>query len=127
MRLDDREHTTTWEMRQGASYVPTLIEVDGRVYVFADNGVVTCLATESGKELWRERLSDGFWASPVSDGQSIYCLDKNGVVKVLKAGDKCEVLGSFDLGAPSQAAAAIVRGRIFFRTTRQLWCFVGEK
>jgi outer membrane protein assembly factor BamB len=123
MRLDDREHTTTWEMRQSASYVPTLIEVDSRVYVFADNGVVTCLDSESGKELWRERLSDGFWASPVSDGQSIYCLDKNGVVKVLKAGDKCEVLGSYDLGAPSQAAAAISRGRIFFRTTAKLYCF----
>jgi hypothetical protein len=36
------------------------------------------------------------------------------------------VLGSFDLGAPSQAAAAIVRGRIFFRTTRQLWCYEAE-
>ncbi|MFM7562246.1 MAG: PQQ-binding-like beta-propeller repeat protein, partial [Planctomycetota bacterium] len=123
MRLDDRDHATTWETRQSASYVPTLIEVDSRVYVFADNGVVTCLETESGKEVWRERLSEGFWASPVSDGQSIYCLDKNGVVKVLKAGDKCEVLGSYDLGAPSQAAAAIASGRIFFRTTAKLYCF----
>lgn len=126
MRLDDREHSTTWEMRQAASYVPTLIEVEGRVYVFADNGVVTCLESESGKEVWRERLSDGFWASPVSDGHSIYCLDKNGEVKVIKAGDKFEVLGSFDLGAPSQAAAAISGERIFFRTTKHLWCFAAS-
>jgi len=126
MRLDDREHATTWEMRQAASYVPTLIEVEGRVYVFADNGVVTCLDSDTGKEVWRERLSDGFWASPVSDGSSIYCLDKNGEVKVVKAGDKYELVGSYDLGAPSQAAAAIAGGRIFFRTAEKLWCFEGE-
>lgn len=116
-------HAPTWEVRQGAGYVPSVIEVAGQVYLFADNGIVTCLAAESGRGIWRQRLSSGFWASPVSDGRSLFCPDKDGVLWVLRAGGKFEQLGSCDLNAPTQATPAIVAGHLLVRTENRLWCF----
>lgn len=116
-------HQPQWEVRQGAGYVPSVIEVDGRVYLFADNGVVTCVSGETGRELWRERVSSGFWASPVSDGRALFCPDKDGVLKVLKAGEKFELFASCPLGAPSQATPAISGQQLLVRTQDRLWCF----
>ncbi len=121
--LGAASHPTLWEVRQGAGYVPTVLEVDGMVYLFADNGIVTCVDAENGKEQWKQRVSDGFWASPVSDGKYLYCPDKQGTLKVLKAGSSYELVGSVELGSPSQASPALSEGRLFVRTEDKLWCF----
>ena len=116
-------HKPSWEVRQGAGYVPSVIEVAGRVYLFADNGVVTCVAADSGREVWRERVSNGFWASPVSDGKALFCPDKDGVLRVLKAGDRFELVSSCELASPSQATPAIAGNQLLVRTQDRLWCF----
>jgi outer membrane protein assembly factor BamB len=126
VNLAASNHQPAWEVRQGAGYVPSVIEVAGRLYLFADNGVVTCVAADSGREIWRERVSTGFWASPVSDGQTLFCPDKDGILKLIKAGDRFELLASCPLGSPTQASPAISGKRLLVRTQDRLWCFGSE-
>jgi outer membrane protein assembly factor BamB len=121
--LASANHPTLWEVRQGAGYVPSVLEVAGKVYLFADNGIVTCVDGETGREQWKQRVSDGFWASPVTDGTRLFCPDKNGNLKILNSGSSYELLGSIPLGAPSQATPALAGGRLIVRTENKLWCF----
>src|SRR5437762_2704195 len=54
-----------WRVTKGAAYVPSPLYHAGRLYVVADNGVVTCLEPATGKEVWTGRLRGGFSSSPV--------------------------------------------------------------
>jgi outer membrane protein assembly factor BamB len=119
--LDD--HAVRYRLNQSIAYVPTLLAVDQRVYVVADNGVASCYSLDGGDPLWRQRLGDGFWSSPVSDGRNLFCVDKDGTVHVVAAKDQFELLGSFELGEPTQATPAIHNGQLLVRTARQLFCF----
>lgn len=121
--LDQTPPKPTLEIHSGASYVPSLIAVDRWLFVFGDNGVVTCVLLTTGEEQWQFRIGDGFWASPVSDGRHLYCLDRKGVAHVLAVDSSPRLVGSYSLGHESQATAAIRQGKIYLRTTDRLWCF----
>ncbi len=114
------------ELHKNLCYVPTPIAVDGRLYLFADNGVVSCVDPGNGEYHWREKLCQGWWGSPVSDGRRIYSVDKDGVVHVIIAGETFSGDSSFPLGEASSATPALSGGRLVLRTESQLWCF-GEK
>ena len=72
-----------------------------------------------------ERHSDRHRASPVYADGKIYLTARDGVVTVVKAGRKFEVLASNDLGEPAEsisASPAISNGRIYLRTFDALYC-----
>lgn len=80
----------------------------------------TCLELATGKEVWQERLSGSFSASPVCAGNNIYCVSDKGDVFVLAAKDEFEQLARVPLGGPSQATPAIAGGKLVFRTDKHL-------
>ena len=62
-------------------------------------------------------------ASPVYADGKIYCIARDGVVTVLKAGAQWEVLGVNDIGEPIHATPALAGGRIYVRTRSAIYCF----
>jgi outer membrane protein assembly factor BamB len=54
-----------WSTGKGVPSRPSLLIVDGRLYMVNNGGVVTCLDARNGKRLWSERLGGEYWASPV--------------------------------------------------------------
>jgi hypothetical protein len=62
----------------------------------------------------------GFTASPVAGGDRIYFTSEEGVVHVLKAGPRFELLATNDLGETCMATPAISEGRLFFRMRHHL-------
>jgi outer membrane protein assembly factor BamB len=112
-----------WQHTRGNPYVPSAIVVDGRFYVADDNGIATCLATDTGKTLWRKRFSGAFTASPVAGDGKIYFTNESGETLVLAAGaDRYEELARNMIGEPVYASPAISQGCLFLRSTEQLWC-----
>src|SRR5215510_13684143 len=61
-----------------------------------------------------------FSAAPVAADGKIYCSSEDGVVYVIKAGPKLEVLAKNDLGEPCLATPAISQGVVYFRTSGSL-------
>jgi outer membrane protein assembly factor BamB len=112
-----------FEQHRAMGYVPTVIVANGLLFSPTDSGMVTCLDPETGEERWTERVSSGFWSSPVSDGRSLFCLDKDGVMHVIAADGKFEEIGRFPLGEPSKATPAIHHGHLIIRTDGHLYCF----
>ncbi len=106
--------------------VPTPIVSGGWMFLFHDQGQVTCLESRTGKVLWSEKPGGRFFGSPVLVGDRLYCITTSGQVVVLRAGAAYELLAVNDLGEASQATPAVAQGRLFLRTLSHLWCIAAE-
>jgi outer membrane protein assembly factor BamB len=115
-------------------YVPAMLVRDGHVYAVLDAGHAVCWKSDTGEELWREKVDKDFYASPVMVGSRIYATSLAGVTSVFEATpQKFALLAQNKLGDEALATPAIAGGRIYLRSakkgeTRQefLWC-IGEK
>jgi hypothetical protein len=116
-----------YEITKYTPLVPTPLAKDGRVYLWADNGMVTCAQVATGEILWREKVEGSFYSSPVCVNNRLYCVAKNGEVVILGAGDKFQPLGRVPLGEKCYATPAIAGGVIYMRTYSQLVSVGGRR
>lgn len=108
--------------RQG-NYMQTPIVVGNRVYGCTDGGVLTCFDATSGRILYNERLggpTQGYTASPVSDGRHLYFAGETGKVIVVPVADTFSVAAINDLADNCMATPAIANGALLFRTQTKL-------
>jgi outer membrane protein assembly factor BamB len=108
------------------SYVPTPIVFGDLLFLFFDQGKVSCLRAGTGEVLWSEKPAGRYVGSPVCVDGKLYCMTADGDVVVLTAGAKYELLAVNPLGEKTQATPAVADGRMFLRTLSQLTC-IGEK
>jgi outer membrane protein assembly factor BamB len=114
-------------------YVPSMLVRDGHLYAVLDAGQIVCWRTDTGAELWREKVDRDFYGSPVMVGDRVYVTNLRGVtfvVEVSPAGAK--VLAQNKLGDEALASPSIAGGRIYLRAAKTapdrqdfLWC-IGE-
>jgi outer membrane protein assembly factor BamB len=100
---------------------------DGKVYVINGAPALTCAAAETGKVLWRLRLSGKFWATPVLAGDYLYCVNDQGLAQVVKLGDEGEIAAENDFGEPVLGTPAIVDGAIYVRGDSHLFKVASER
>lgn len=106
--------------RRNIPYVPSALALGGRFYLFADNGLASCIDAASQEEVWKQRMDGPFFSSPVSNGETIYILDNNGILYCLQPGDEYRELSRIDLGSATWAVPAIADGGLFVRTESEL-------
>lgn len=112
-------------------YVPTPLLVDGRLFLWHDQGKVS-MADLRGDSLptkvsWTERIGGKFFGSPILAGDKIYCLSMDGRAIVIGADDEFKLLGENDLGEPSSATPAVHQGRLYLRTESTIACLAAEQ
>jgi outer membrane protein assembly factor BamB len=103
-----------------APYVPTSIANEGLLFTFHDTGYVSCLRTDTGQQLWREKPAGRFFGSPIWVSGKLYCITTAGDVVVIKAATIYELLAINTLGQRSHSTPAVADGRIYFRTYSNL-------
>jgi len=101
-------------------YVPTPIAVGDLLFLWADNGVVTCVRPTDGAQVWQERVGGGTYSSPICVDGRLYNLDRDGNLHVLAAAAQFSLLGTSELGEPTQASLAVADGVLYLRTERHL-------
>ena len=109
-----------WRLEQTVPHVTTVLAIDGRAYLWSDQGIVTCVRLTDGKQVWQQRVSRDTFGSPVATAGKLFAVDKNGTVNVLALGDTHELLGKNELGELCQSTPAIAGGRMFIRTWEHL-------
>ncbi|MBL9211324.1 MAG: PQQ-like beta-propeller repeat protein [Opitutaceae bacterium] len=112
-----------WNHDRRGNYMQTPIVVGGRVYGCADVGLVTCFDARTGEVRYSERLSktsEGYTASPVSDGRHLYFTSELGNVFVVPATETFSVVAKNELGETCLSTPAIAGGALFFRTREKL-------
>ena len=124
-RGDVTTSRVAWTSPRGSPFVPSPVLVDDHLYMVNDMAsIVTCLDAKSGRSVWQGRLGvarrEGFSASPVAVDGKIFFTNDDGETFVLRAGPQFELLRTNDIGEPVLASPALVEGRWYFRTDRNL-------
>jgi outer membrane protein assembly factor BamB len=112
-----------WVHARQGNYMQTPVVVGNHLYACFDNGVLTCFDARTGTIAYSERLgsgSEGFSASPVSDGRHLYFPSEVGNVYVVPADGRFSVVATNKLGETCMATPAISEGTLFFRTREQM-------
>jgi outer membrane protein assembly factor BamB len=115
-----------WEYKDELPDTASPVATKDFVFLATSYGVLVCLDAKSGKEVWKQRLADGFYASPVVLGDRLYALDLKGTMHVVKLSRTFERLGQAPLGEATMATPALVGGRIYARGERFLYAISGE-
>jgi outer membrane protein assembly factor BamB len=114
-----------WSTARGASYTPSPLLHDGRLYVVADNGMISCFDAATGKPYYQQaRLPKpySFKASPVGAAGKFYLATEEGDVVVVRMGDRLEVLATNTFDNHSFIASpVIVDGTIYLRSRTHLF------
>jgi outer membrane protein assembly factor BamB len=116
-----------WSFNNGPD-VPTPV-IDGNyVYVINDRGIMWCLDSKTGQEIYgkmRLRPSTYSGSFAMGDGK-LYITNEDGLTTVVRAGPKFEILAENNFDDYTLSSPAISDGQIFIRTTGALWA-IGKR
>jgi outer membrane protein assembly factor BamB len=115
-----------WSSPRGSPFVPSPILYGEHLYMVNDMAaVVTNYEASSGKVMWQGRLGvarrEGFSSSPVAFDGKVFFTNDEGETFVLKAGATFELLHVNKLEEATLATPALVDGRWYIRTDRNLY------
>ena len=101
-------------------YVPSPIVKDGHVFAVLDAGMAVCWKSDTGEELWKERLGGDFFSSPVMVGERIYATNVRGKTFVFEASPRnFKIIAQNQLGDEAYASPVICGGRIYLRVAKR--------
>lgn len=102
--------------------VPTPVIVDDLVYLCMENGNLTVLEAQTGKEIYTQATHrQRHRASPVYADGRLYLTARDGRITVIQAGREFKELAVNELGEDQSASPAISNGTIYLRTFQHLW------
>ena len=111
-------------------YVPSMLVRDGHLYAVLDSGQAICWKSDTGDELWREKVDKDFYASPVMLGTTVYATSLRGVTSVFEATPQhFKLIAQNQLGDEAYASPVICGNRLYLRSAKKgderqeyLWC-----
>lgn len=127
VKIDDKmsgditESHVVWdrEKRNASESCPVLVK--GLLFQTTRGGIVTCMNPETGADVWEDRFSGQHLPSPIAAADRLYFSNDRGDTRVIKAGDKFEILAENKLPDAMTSAPAVADGAIFIRTKKQLF------
>ena len=122
---DITESHVRWNLRNGIPEIPSPVFHSGRLYLVRSGGILSCVRTDTGEVIYRQRLgaSGQYSASPVIASDHLYLFSNNGVITVVKCGEKFTVAHQADLDVSITATAAMDQNSLYLRTGDALLAF----
>lgn len=115
----DGSGTVAWQTNTRL-YVPSPIVKDGHLFAVLDAGMAICLTSDTGMEVWKERLGGDFYSSPVMVGDRIYATNLRGKTYVFEATPgNFKLIAENQLGDEVYATPAICGSRIYLRVAKR--------
>ena len=111
----------TWKAPRGAPNKPSILLLDGLIYMVNDGGVLTCLDAKTGEEVWKNRLTDSYSASPIAAGGRIYFFSEDGRATVIEAGREFKKVAENMLSDGFMASPAVDGKALYLRTKSHLY------
>lgn len=100
---------------------PSMVLVDGLIYMIGNESTVTCLDSKDGSVVWTQRLGGNYMASLLHAGGRIYAFSTQGKTPVFKAGRAYESLGENTLEEGFMASPAVTGKALILRTKTALY------
>ena len=118
-----RSHVA-WKVTRSLPYVASPLCHQGRVYTIKNGGLISCYDAKTGRALYQDERVEApgdYYASIIAAGDLVFLASLEGVVTVLRAGDKLEILSRNRFGEAIGATPACVEGKLYLRTATQLF------
>jgi outer membrane protein assembly factor BamB len=110
-----------WRLARGVPNKPSVLFVDGLIYMINDTGVASCVDAKTGTLVWQSRVAGTFSASPLYAAGRVYLFDEDGKTTVLEAGREFKVLAENLLDNGFMASPAVVGDALILRTSKDLY------
>jgi outer membrane protein assembly factor BamB len=114
--------TIIWEDNTYTPDVSSPVATDDFLFVSTGNGDVACYNSAKGDTLWTHYFQDQFYASPIVSDDMLYLLDRSGVMHIVKAGSKFELIAEAALGEAADCTPAFSDKKIYIRGKNNLYC-----
>jgi outer membrane protein assembly factor BamB len=117
----DASREEVYRITRYAPYVPTPVVKGDLMFLWADNGIVSCIDTASGKSHWNERIGGNVSSSPIIIGKSLVGISQEGVVTALAADKEFANRGEVRMEQTVRATPAAGKDFVLIRSDEQLW------
>jgi outer membrane protein assembly factor BamB len=110
-----------WKVTRGVSNKPSILLVDGLIYMIGDTGIASCIDAQTGEQVWQQRIGGEYSASPLYADGRLWFFSEDGKTTVLKPGRFFERVGENHLDEGSLASTAIAGKAFYLRTRTDLY------
>jgi len=110
-----------WKVTRGVSNKPSILLVDGLIYMIGDTGIASCIDAQTGEHVWQQRIGGEYSASPLYADGRLWFFNEDGKTTVLKPGRVFERVGENHLDEGSLASTAIAGKAFYLRTRTDLY------
>jgi outer membrane protein assembly factor BamB len=117
--LGDKD--VVWKVKRGVPNKPSILLVDGLIYMMNDTGIASCIDAKTGEQVWQQRVGGLYSASPVYADGRLWFFSEDGKTAVLKTGRTFEQLAENQLDEGFLASPAIVGKAFYVRTRTHLY------
>lgn len=119
---DITDSHVAWVRERGNPRFAKPIEYEGLIFQVTDNGVLACVDADTGEELWKNRISGDYLASPFLAGENLYFFNQTGLASIVKAQREPEIVAVNDVpNMATTACPAVSNGAIFVRGKEYLY------
>ena len=116
------DHEVVFQVPRAAPYVPTPVAKDNLLFLWADNGIVSCIETPSGEVVWSQRIGGNVSSSPVIAGDKLIGIAEDGTVTILSATRDFKEFGTVKLGETTRSTPLLSKDYLLVRTDSKLIC-----
>jgi len=110
-----------WTSREVGRVVGTPIVRDGLLYIGDLAGTIHCLDAATGVQLWRHETNDPIWGCLLLAGDRLYVGNAEGLMTVLRAGRRKELLAQIEMNAPLYARPTANGDALYVATANRLY------
>jgi outer membrane protein assembly factor BamB len=110
-----------WKVKRGVSNKPSILLVDGLIYMIGDTGIASCIDAKTGEQVWQNRVGGEYSASPVYADGRLWFFAEDGKTVVLKPGRVFEQVAENRLNDGFLASPAIAGKAFYLRTRTHLY------
>src|SRR4029453_12411843 len=110
-----------WTSREVGRVVGTPIAKDGLLYVADLGRTIHCLDAATGAHVWKHETNEAIWGSLLLAGDRVYAGNVGGLMTVLRAGQRKELLGQTEMYAPLYSRPAVVGDALYLATGSRLY------
>jgi outer membrane protein assembly factor BamB len=111
-----------WEDNAYTPDVSSPVATDEFLFISTGNGDIACYNALKGDTLWTHYYMDQFYASPIVANEMVYLLDRSGVMHIVKAGPKYQLISESALGEAADCSPAFSDKKIYIRGKKNLYC-----
>ncbi len=107
-----------WTAKRATSSFGSPMFHDERAYFVNRQGVVFCLDSETGEEIYAKRVPCGsVWATPLALHGNIYLFGKGGVTTIIESADELTEISTNDLWEATSQRAGAMGGPVLYAAT----------